>query len=75
MTALRESMLNGSYKDLNKLCNGCVILHLDPVLGVPAGMRTAVKDAITNLIGMRTEKYLIKFAKKIKPSYSLKIDR
>jgi radical SAM protein with 4Fe4S-binding SPASM domain len=75
MTALRESMLNGSYKDLNKLCNGCVILHLDPVLGVPAGMRTAVKDAITNLIGMNAEKHLIRFAKKIKPSYSLKIDR
>lgn len=74
MVALRKSMLNGSYGRLNKLCNNCVILHLEPVLGVPAGMRTAVKDVITNLIGMRSEKYLIKFAKKITPSYSLKIE-
>lgn len=75
MVALRESMLNGTYRDLNKLCVDCVILHLEPVLGVPAGMRTVVKDTITNIIGMGTEKYLIKFAKKIKPSYSLGIDR
>lgn len=75
MVALRESMLNGTYRDLNKLCIDCVILHLEPLLGVPAGMRTTVKDVITNLIGMRTEKYLIRLAKKIKPSYSLGIDR
>ena len=74
MLALRESMINGTYGQLNRLCIGCVILHLDPVLGVPAGMRTCVKDAITNLISMRAEKYLIKFAKKIRPSYSLGID-
>ena len=74
MVALRKSMLDGSYGKLDKLCNNCVILHLEPVLGVPAGMRTAVKDVITNLIGMRTEKYLIRIAKKITPSYSLKID-
>jgi radical SAM protein with 4Fe4S-binding SPASM domain len=71
---LREGMLNGTYKTINKLCNRCVILHLEPILGVPAGMRTAVKDAITNLIGMHTEKYLIMLAKKIRPSYSLKVD-
>ena len=74
MVKLRRSMLDGTYKTTNRLCNGCVILHLDPVLGVPAGMRTAVKDAITNIVGMRAEKYLIKFAKKIRPSYSLRID-
>jgi radical SAM protein with 4Fe4S-binding SPASM domain len=75
MIELRESMLNQSYSNINKLCTDCVILRLKPVLGIPAGMRTAVKDAITTLVGLGSERYLIKFAKKISPSYSLRIDR
>lgn len=74
MRRLRQSMQDGTYQTVNKLCKSCVILHLDPVLGVPAGMRSAVKDAITNFMGMKAERYLIKITKKLKPSYSLKID-
>lgn len=74
MLELRSSMLDGTYKSMNKLCNNCVILHLDPVLGIPAGMRTTIKDSMTLLFGLQYEKYFIKIAKKIKSGYSLQID-
>jgi len=74
MLKLRRAMLDGTYHTLDPICKDCVILYRDAILGVPAGMRTAVKDAITNLIGMRAEKHLIRFTRKIKPSYSLRID-
>jgi radical SAM protein with 4Fe4S-binding SPASM domain len=74
MLKLRGSMFDGTYQSINMLCKSCVILHLEPVLGVPAGMRSAVKDAVTNLMGMRAERYLIKAAKFLRSSYSLKID-
>lgn len=74
MLKLRRAMLDGTYHALDPTCEDCAILYLDAILGIPAGMRTAVKDAITNLVGMRAEKYLIMLAKKIKPSYSLRIE-
>ena len=75
MIQLRHSMLNNTYMSFNKLCKDCVILHIDPVLGIPSGIKTTIKDTITNLIGIKTEKYLIKVAKKLSPSYSLWIDK
>ncbi|MHC4487640.1 MAG: radical SAM/SPASM domain-containing protein [Planctomycetota bacterium] len=74
MLKLRRAMLDGTYHALDPICKDCVILYLDAILGVPAGMRTAVKDMITNFLGTRIEKSIVKCAKKIKPSYSLRID-
>jgi len=75
MQKLRASMLDNSYSSVNSLCNGCVIPHLNPVLGVPAGMRSAIKDAITNTIGISAEKKLKKVAKSLTSSYSLKVEK
>lgn len=73
MLRLRRSMLDGSYRLVNKLCDGCVVLGLAPVLGVPVGLRAAVADAITNVIGFQAEKLMIRIAKKITPSFSLDV--
>jgi len=73
MRQLRKSMLDGTYTDVNPLCEQCVILTLDPILGLPAGMRAAFADSVTNLLGIGLEKYLIKLAKWVQPSFSLDI--
>ena len=75
MQKLRSSMLDGTYSSVNSLCNGCVIPYLNPVLSVPAGMRSAIKDAITNMLGISAEKSLKKAAKLITSTYSLKVEK
>jgi radical SAM protein with 4Fe4S-binding SPASM domain len=75
MKKLRSSMFDNTYHKVNSLCDGCLIPNLNSVVGVPAGMRSAVKDAITNTIGISTESKIKKVAKLITNTYSLKVEK
>ncbi|KJU81311.1 Fe-S oxidoreductase [Candidatus Magnetobacterium bavaricum] len=75
MVNLRKGMLDGTYAQINKLCKGCVIVHLTPIVGIPAGMRTTVKDSLTNIFGIRYEKTFKRIAKMLNSSYSLKVEK
>jgi radical SAM protein with 4Fe4S-binding SPASM domain len=75
MQNLRSSMFDNTFPTVNKLCDGCIIPHLKPVLGVPAGMRSAVKDSVTNIIGISTETKLKNIARRLTSSYSLKVEK
>lgn len=60
MINLRESMLNKTYLNLLPLCEDCIMLHTDAVLGIPAGLRGVISDSITNITGFSLEKYILK---------------
>ncbi len=66
MIALRQSMLNGSYLELSPLCEHCIVLLTEPLLGIPSGLRLALADAATNIFGYRFEKFAIKLANKLR---------
>ena len=70
----KVSNYDNTFHSVNKLCDGCIIPHLKPVLGVPAGMRSAVKDSLTNIIGISAETKLKNIAKSLTSSYSLKVE-
>jgi radical SAM protein with 4Fe4S-binding SPASM domain len=75
MKKLRSSMMDKTYTSVNSLCDGCLIPNLNPVLGVPAGMRSALKDAVTNTIGISVETRIKQFARLITKTYSLKVEK
>lgn len=73
MIKLRESMLNKTYLEINKLCDKCVILHTRNVLGIPAGMRSVIRYTLTKQFGFKVEKLLIKLASRVGSDYALKV--
>jgi len=74
MLKLRKAMLSQSPEKINPLCDGCLITHLKPILGIPVGMRATVSDSILSILGSGFEKRFIKVVKKLTPSFSLEID-
>ncbi|MBF0175408.1 MAG: SPASM domain-containing protein [Magnetococcales bacterium] len=62
MVALRESMLNGTYRHVLPLCEHCIVLGSPPLLGVPSGLRLSLADALTNFVGQRAERLALRLA-------------
>lgn len=64
--ALRKSMINGTYLDVSPLCENCIILGTPHILGIPAGIRISLADAVVNFTGYRFEKMIINLINKLK---------
>jgi len=71
---LRQAMLKNEATQIYPLCDGCVIQHSKPILGIPAGMRSAIGNNACSILGNKLEKQIIKLAKKVTPSFPLEID-
>lgn len=65
MINLRESMLDKTYLNLFAQCEDCMMLHTDAVLSIPAGLRGAISDSITNIGGFSLEKYILRLTNMI----------
>jgi len=69
----RKSMLDGSYLDLNPLCEKCVIIHTGNALGIPPGMRSSIRYTLAKQFGFGIEKSLIRLAGRVSSGYALKV--
>jgi radical SAM protein with 4Fe4S-binding SPASM domain len=69
----RKSMLDGSYLDMNPLCEKCVIVHTGNILGIPPGMRSSIRYTLAKQLGFRVEKSLIRLAGMASSTYALRV--
>jgi len=60
MIALRTAMRTQEHLKISPLCCNCAITGSGKILGIPAGIRTTMSDAITNFLGPSMETGLLK---------------
>ena len=65
MLTLRRSMLDNNYLQHSSLCEHCIVLGMPPIYGIPSGIRLALADSITNLVGYKFERLALAAANKI----------
>lgn len=62
LVALRKAMLEGRALDVSPLCDNCTIFGTPKILGIPAGLRASLSDAVTNFLGYGFEKRAVALA-------------
>lgn len=66
MVGLRQSMIDGTYKEKMPLCENCIVLGTPPVLGIPSGLRLTMADAAVNYFGFGFEDFALKLVNRIR---------
>jgi len=63
---LRQAMLEGNYLELSPVCENCTIAGTSKILGIPAGLRATISDAVSNFLGNNFDQKAIQFANKLR---------
>jgi len=69
MVEFRQSMLDQTYQKHCGLCQNCVYLWHDRILGIPMGMATTLGQSIMNIVGSGKEKHFKRVLKTVQPSF------
>ncbi|SDT85563.1 radical SAM/SPASM domain-containing protein [Desulfobacula phenolica] len=60
LVGLRQAMLKNSHQEISPICENCAITDSKTILGIPAGIRAILSDAVVNFSDNRLEEYLLR---------------
>lgn len=63
---LRQAMLYGNFLELSPVCENCTVAGTPRILGIPAGLRATISDAVSNFLGYGFEQNAIRLANKFR---------